>query len=72
MAILDGGFWFWFNVIYSYVLILIGFVILLNLFIRSTRLYRRQTGEEFLIVFPGASLQDAGQRVRAFAKTLSL
>jgi diguanylate cyclase (GGDEF)-like protein/PAS domain S-box-containing protein len=65
VAILDGGFWFWFNVIYSYLLIMIGFIILLNLFIRSPRLYRLQAG----IVLFGAAAPWAVNAVSIFGQS---
>lgn len=51
-AILDGGFIFWFNLVYSYVLILVGFILLMNKYRNSPATYRRQTG----VVLIGASI----------------
>ena len=42
-AILDGGPWFWTHCIYSYCLILIGYILLVQAYIRAPRLYRAQT-----------------------------
>lgn len=43
-AILAGGPAFWFNVIYSYVLILIGCALLIRSYMHAPSLYRRQAG----------------------------
>jgi PAS domain S-box-containing protein len=46
LSVLDltYGVWFWVDVAYSYLLILLGTLMLLQAFIRSPRLYRRQVG----------------------------
>lgn len=49
---LEGGPIFWFNVIYSYLLILIGFVFLLQMYVQVRAPYRRQVG----LILLGASL----------------
>lgn len=41
-AILDGGFWFWLNIVYSYLLILIAFVLLARFASKADRLSRKQ------------------------------
>jgi len=41
-AILDGGFWFWLNIVYSYLLILIAFVLLARFAMKADRLSRKQ------------------------------
>ena len=43
-AILIGGFGYWFNILYSYLLIFIGFVIVIRTFLRVPRKQRGQTG----------------------------
>ncbi len=43
-AILNGGLGFWLNAIYSYSLLLIANLLLLQAFVRAPRLYRGQTG----------------------------
>jgi len=42
--ILSGGPWFWVNVVYSYGLILLAFLILLRFYLRTRRPFRRQAG----------------------------
>ena len=42
-SILDGGPWFWTHCIYSYSLVMIGYILLIQAYIRSPRLYRAQT-----------------------------
>jgi diguanylate cyclase (GGDEF)-like protein len=51
-AILLGGFLFWFNVFYSYLLILIAFILLSRFFLKTSRSERAQTG----IILVGAVL----------------
>jgi len=41
-AILDGGFWFWLNIVYSYLLILVAFVLLARFARKADRLSRKQ------------------------------
>ncbi len=43
-TILDGGPWFWLHVVYSYGLMLVGLVMLVQFYRRASGLYRRQTG----------------------------
>jgi hypothetical protein len=43
--ILNGGIWFWVNIVYSYALILWAFGIFVLTYIRSPRLYRSQAGD---------------------------
>jgi hypothetical protein len=50
--ILNGGPVFWANIIYSYLLLLIGFILLIRRFIQSTGIYRRQVG----VVIAGAGV----------------
>jgi len=40
----EGGFWFWFNIFYIYILILSSLIIILRGFIRSKGIYRHQHG----------------------------
>lgn len=42
-AILNGGIWFWINIIYSYLLILIASIILFQAALHSKQIYRQQT-----------------------------
>ena len=42
-TILNGGVWFWFNMVYSYVLILISAILLAINIVRGTRFYRSQS-----------------------------
>ncbi len=42
-TILDGGVWFWFNLVYSYTLILISAILLAINIVRGTRFYRSQS-----------------------------
>lgn len=41
-AILTGGPWFWFHILYSYTLIAIGFYLIVRAFLHAPRLYRGQ------------------------------
>ncbi|MEA3267004.1 MAG: histidine kinase N-terminal 7TM domain-containing protein, partial [Candidatus Fermentibacteria bacterium] len=41
-AILDGGFWFWLNIVYSYILILVAFVLLVKFALKADRLSGKQ------------------------------
>lgn len=43
-TILDGGPWFWLHVVYSYGLMLVGLVMLVQFYRRASGLYRTQTG----------------------------
>lgn len=56
-VILDGGPWFWINVVYSYSLLLIGLILLIRGFVRASgTLYRQQIGAAVLgAVFPLAA-----------------
>ncbi len=55
--IFEGGPWFWTNVVYSYSLILLGFIVLIRSYLRATgKIYRRQLGAAIL----GATLPLAG------------
>lgn len=42
MRVVNYGWWFWFNAIYSYILFIAGTILLLHTFLRAQRLYRRQ------------------------------
>lgn len=50
--ILDGGPVFWANIVYSYGLLLIGFILLVRRFIQTTGIYRQQVG----VVIAGAGI----------------
>lgn len=39
---LEGGTGFWFNIVYSYLLILVGFILLLQMYVQMRQPYRRQ------------------------------
>ena len=40
--IYDGGFWFWFNIIYIYLLVLASLIVIMRGFIQSKGIYRQQ------------------------------
>ena len=74
------GSWFWVHSIYSYILLLIGTILLIRLFIRSPHLYRQQAGLLLLgalIPWVGNGLSIAGLKpipnldLTPFAFTLS-
>lgn len=50
-AILDGGPWFWTNIVYSYALMLLGFVLLIQTYFRTPKVYRGQIGTILLGAF---------------------
>jgi PAS domain S-box-containing protein len=58
-TILNGGPWFWVNVIYSYVLVFIFIALLVIAFLRASSFYRMQTG----IVLAAACIPIAGNIV---------
>jgi PAS domain S-box-containing protein len=58
-TILNGGPWFWVNVIYSYVLVIIVITLFVNAYMRASSLYRMQTG----IVLLAACVPVAGNIV---------
>jgi len=51
-AILEGGPWFWINILYSYGLVFLAVVLLLRAYLNAPRLYRGQVG----MVLTGALL----------------
>ncbi len=51
-AILDGGVWFWTNMAYSYVLILLAGLVLTQYMTRAARLYRGQVAMVIAGMFP--------------------
>jgi diguanylate cyclase (GGDEF)-like protein/PAS domain S-box-containing protein len=50
-AIISGGPWFWFNVVYSYGLVLISFVFLINFYRQTVRPLRGQTAAVLIGAF---------------------
>lgn len=56
-AILDGGPWFWFFILYTFAQIIIIIALLVHAYLRASRLYRRQAGTVLLAsVFPVAGI----------------
>jgi len=43
-TILDGGFWFWINLIYSYSMLLVALILLFQMFFSSQHFFRQQAG----------------------------